>query len=213
MASACFEESLVRQVSWFLSPHNKGAPKGQTHGQGQGQGQGTAEVQKGHESSFPSLSLSLSGPSAAQSLLTLSSDFNRSRGGDSAYGDDCTDTNSVISSSNMHEGLTSRHLSAPTFAQRGSSQSPLSDSAHVTSANNNNSNSNNSNSSNATNCNSSGCTDSGHSPHSSHTDTPLSSHSELAVLETDPICPYRLVTTFQVRYMTIGIPVSMYGYA
>lgn len=205
MASACFEESLVRQVSWFLSPHNKGAPKGQTHGQGQG----TAEVQKGRESSFPSLSLSLSGPSAAQSLLTLSKDFNRSRGGGggggshyggSAYGDDCTDTNSVISSSNMHEGLTSHHLSAPTYAQSGSSQSPLSDSTHVTTANNNN-------------CNSSGCTDSGHSPHSSHTDTPLSSYSELAVLETDPICPYRLVTTFQVRYMTIGIPVSMFEYA
>jgi hypothetical protein len=167
MASACFSESLVRQVSWFVSEHKK----------------------KGPQTGLPvDKIVSLSGPAAAESLESLASEFDKERGkggggrgesqyGGSTYDDDCTDNNSVLSSSNMHE-VQPNSLS-PSRPSYGVSNSLT----HVQSSGRS------SISGNTDNCRSLQSADS----------TDLSSFAELAHLESDPVCPYRLVSTFEVR--------------
>jgi hypothetical protein len=171
MASACFSESLVRQVSWFVSEHKKKSP----------------------QSGTPADKIvSLSGPAAAESLESLASQFDKERGrggrrrgesqyGGSAYDDDCTDNNSVLSSSNMHEVQpNSLSPSRPSFGV-STSFTPVQSSGQS------------SISGNTDNCRSLQSTGS----------TYLSSFAELAHLESDPVCPYRLVSTFEVRHSIV----------
>lgn len=167
MASACFSESLVRQVSWFVSEHKKKSP------------QTGIPVDK---------IVSLSGPAAAESLESLASEFDKERGkggrgrgesqyGGSTYDDDCTDNNSVLSSSNMHEA----QPNSPSGNRPSCSTSPSY--THFQSSGRSSS------SGNTDNCRSMQSTDS----------TYLSSFAELAHLESDPVSPYRLVSTFEVH--------------
>ena len=145
VATAVLNESLVRQVSWFLSPRKRKDLKEARERDGVRGGTGPQ--------------------SSAASLHSLSSEYDGSRkghkshpGGGGAQDDDCS---SVLSSSNMHEN---RH----TFSPRGNNPSP----GHQDLESN-----------------------TGHGANNTH----HFSHTELALLETAEVCPYRLVTTFEVR--------------
>lgn len=149
VATAVLNESLVRQVSWFLSPRKR---------------KDIREARdRDRDRSGP-----LPDASAAAALHSLSSDYDNSKKGcyshnGGAQDDDC---NSVLSSSNMHEN---RHPLSPC-----ASNSPF-----------------------------------GHHYQDPNTVRGSSSahhfsHTELALLETAAVCPYRLVTTFEVR-ITHGV--------
>jgi hypothetical protein len=144
VATAVLNESLVRQVSWFLSPRKR---KDMREARDRDRDRGGP----------------LPDASAAAALHSLSSDYDNSKKGYNSHNggaqdDDC---NSVLSSSNMHEN---RHPLSPC-----ASNSPF-----------------------------------GHHDQDSNTVRGSSSahhfsHTELAPLETTAVCPYRLVTTFEVR--------------
>ena len=147
VATAVLNESLVRQVSWFLSPRKR---------------KDIREARDRDRDRDRSGVGPLPDASAAAALHSLSSDYDNSKKGynshpGGAQDDDC---NSVLSSSNMHEN-----------------RYPLSPCAS-------------------------------NSPFGYHDQDPNTvrgsnsahhfSHTELALLETTAVCPYRLVTTFEV---------------
>ena len=145
VATAVLNESLVRQVSWFLSPRKRKDLKEARDRNGVRGGTGPQ--------------------SSAASLHSLSSDYDGSKkghnshpGGAKAQDDDCS---SVLSSSNMHEN---RHTLSPRGNNSSCSHQDLE-------------------------------SNTGHGANNNH----HFSHTELALLETAEICPYRLVTTFEVR--------------
>ena len=222
VASAYFNEYLIRQVSWFLSskkerknqternawdadkggvdinsekpwlvqgPSHEG-PQVQTQSQGRNRRNTATDASDLHReidskhfgSSWKGSNVrgqgdkvvTLAEPTAAQSLISLSAEYDKRRmmsinrgsgsqvGNESVYDDNTPDGCSVISSSNMHEFTNhnhgNNHSQSGYRKQNSSLNIPDSDNAH----------------------------------------TYATSYSELAFLENDPISPYRLVTTFEV---------------
>ena len=154
VATAVLNESLVRQVSWFLSPRKRRDTKEERD----------RDRDRDRDRARGGVGVGpLSDASAAASLHSLSSDYDGKKKGYNAHpgGAQDDDCNSVLSSSTMHED---QHTVSPRAANHLSGHQDL-DPNTVRGSN------------------------------SAH----HFSHTELALLETAAVSPYRLVTTFEVR--------------